>query len=955
MLLRSTSTLVLLFLSLQLTTAQTLKWSTPVDSVATFSSPRAVDLNGDNVLDVVVGAGYDGSASAYGVQALDGATGAVMWSFPAVDDIFGTPVFQDINNDLIPDVFIGGRQAQLYAIDGSNGAMLWEFWPYQGTIAPKDSGWYNFYTPQIVPDQNSDNLPDLLVANGGDHSLAAWDTIRDPGHLMVLDIATGGILAKAAMPDGRETYCSPVVSDVAGNGTLHVVFGSGGETINGSLWMAELVNDVMSNDLSNAIELVHTPDFGFVAPPAIADLNMDGRFDIVAQAYNGTAYAIDGSNQQILWSVNVPGTESSTEPVIGNFTGYMEPDVFFVMNQGTAPTFFDHYQVMVDGATGQIAWIDSISDLHFATPNAFDANGDGRDEVMASVNYFGASATHELILIDFQNDTVTSFWGPHAGLNLACTPLVQDIDGSGYLDVVFPFRTDSAAPFLPNGIRIDRLSTTMRIPATGVAWGSYIGSNFDGHYTYDTLQCPGFVGGVNLDNESCNDYGDGSISLNPNGGTAPYTAIWGDGSMGMSLTGLTAGDYDVTITDSMGCVISGTLTLNEPYLVTFGGQIDNPCPGDSVGSVTVNSTGCPCMFSGCVYDWTNGDSTKYTSGNPAGDAVVTILMPNGCITVDTVVFTEGPAVIDSMDVQNLSCLDADDGRIKLFPSFGTNVTYQWDTGDSTAAVNNLAEGTYEVIVSDNRPCVDTVSITVNAPDTLTMTASNTNVTCYGDDNGTITLNGAGGTGALQYVMDGSAYSANSWTGLAPGTYAVMVMDSLGCYSDSMDITITEPAELEINSSVVHETDAGMADGTATASASGGTMPYAYLWDDASNQTTETATGLSSGTYTVTVTDSNGCAAMDTVYIAILTSTEEQFNTAGFQIYPNPVDEYFTVDAAGVSSYDLIMFDMEGRVVLEEYQLQSQQVVIERGDLPGGVYLVRLRHANGVSDVSLILK
>jgi len=128
------------------------------------------------VLDIVIGGGLDGSPESRGVVALDGATGSLLWSFPTEDEIFGSAKFLDITGDNIKDVFIGGRYAEFYAIDGATGAMIWEFFPHHVAEAV-DSGWFNFYSPQFVPDQNADGVEDILVANGGNHALPSFDTL----------------------------------------------------------------------------------------------------------------------------------------------------------------------------------------------------------------------------------------------------------------------------------------------------------------------------------------------------------------------------------------------------------------------------------------------------------------------------------------------------------------------------------------------------------------------------------------------------------------------------------------------------------------------------------------------------------------------------------------------------------------------------------------------------------
>ncbi|HHZ65557.1 MAG TPA: hypothetical protein EYN51_08705, partial [Flavobacteriales bacterium] len=107
-----------------------------------------------------------------------------------------------------------------------------------------------------------------------------------------------------------------------------------------------------------------------------------------------------------MWTVTIPGSESSTSPTIGNFTGAYGADVFAVTYKGSAPSYFDFYQVLIDGSTGEKVWQDSIADLHFAAPNAFDYNGDGRDDIMVSTNNFtGTHYEHALKILDFQNDS----------------------------------------------------------------------------------------------------------------------------------------------------------------------------------------------------------------------------------------------------------------------------------------------------------------------------------------------------------------------------------------------------------------------------------------------------------------------------------------------------------------------------------------------------------------------
>jgi outer membrane protein assembly factor BamB len=107
--------------------SQTSLWESFVDSIPTLSSPRSADLNNDGVKDIVIGGGTDGAQSNSGVMAFDGNNGALLWKAPSRNEVFGSPLFIDITNDGIEDVFITGREAQFLAFDGSDGTLLWDF------------------------------------------------------------------------------------------------------------------------------------------------------------------------------------------------------------------------------------------------------------------------------------------------------------------------------------------------------------------------------------------------------------------------------------------------------------------------------------------------------------------------------------------------------------------------------------------------------------------------------------------------------------------------------------------------------------------------------------------------------------------------------------------------------------------------------------------------------------
>ncbi len=182
-------------------------------------------------------------------------------------------------------------------------------------------------------------------------------------------------------------------------------------------------------------------------------------------------------------------------------------------------------------------------------------------------------------------------------------------------------------------------------------------------------------------------------------------------------------------------------------------------------------------------------------------------------------------------------------------------TYNWSpSGGTNATASNLLAGSYTVTVTDVNSCTHTATIIVTTTNGPAVTLSfQTNILCNGGNNGSATINASGGTAPYTYLWSNTQSNAVA-TGLGAGTYTVTVTDAAGCASTQV-VTITEPTVIVASSSSTNA-NCGNNDGTASVNASGGTLPYTYLWN--TGATTSQISNLSSQIYSVTITDANGC-------------------------------------------------------------------------------------------------
>ncbi len=274
------------------------------------------------------------------------------------------------------------------------------------------------------------------------------------------------------------------------------------------------------------------------------------------------------------------------------------------------------------------------------------------------------------------------------------------------------------------------------------------------------------------------------------------------------------------------------------------------------------------------------------------------------------------------------------------------LTYLWNSAPPSAndTVINLPAGTYQVNVTDNYGCADSAMVGIGNPNSPVIdTITGTNNSCFGDSMGTATPTISLGTAPYTYTWSNGDTTATIGN-LPAGSYGLLVTDSNNCTSLMETIIITEPGAISASMSSNSETCLGCNDGSATATPSGGTPPYTYLWSNSG--VTSTINGIPTGMYYVTITDSLGCTYMDSVMVNSTAGLQEYPLFSSIIIYPNPVSDFVTIQS-GLSTESLgklEVLDIHGRVMTTAETTHSKYSM-DIQHWPIGMYLVRIYRKN----------
>lgn len=400
----------------------------------------------------------------------------------------------------------------------------------------------------------------------------------------------------------------------------------------------------------------------------------------------------------------------------------------------------------------------------------------------------------------------------------------------------------------------------------------------------------------------CKGDNDGTASSNPSGGVGPYSWLWSNSATTSSISNLVPGNYTVTVTDNTACAVTQTVSITEPAtLLSASISIVNPisCDGNTDGILTANGIGGVSPYTS--YVWSNSQNTKTIINLSAGTYTVTVTDNNGCSkTATTTLVNPSPVTAAiTLPATNVSCNGLADGSATVVPGggIGAPYTFLWSDNQTNSTATGLAAGTYTVTVFDGNNCEGVDQITITEPATLVASIKNPvkNISCFGGSDGEMEAEGTGGTLNYSFLWSNATTTALN-SGLTPGTYTVTITDANGCTSVAQN-SLTEPTQVSVSisqtSSVLCN---GGNQGALLAVGANGTPGYNYSWSNSVNSAANS--GLTAGTYTVTVTDANLCTAINQFTIGEPATVSAAINTFSQPLCNGQSNGFATVTPSG---------------------------------------------------------
>ncbi len=352
----------------------------------------------------------------------------------------------------------------------------------------------------------------------------------------------------------------------------------------------------------------------------------------------------------------------------------------------------------------------------------------------------------------------------------------------------------------------------------------------------------------------CYGQAEGSITLDVSGGVGAYSYIWSHGADTPQIENLSAGSYNVFVADENNCLLSRTYLIAEPEDIAIDVISEQPsCYAKEDGSLTVSSN-----LANANYLWSTGEVTETITG-VAGTYEVVVSSELGCEKKLSVELRQPePLTLILANKEGLSCHDSADAFLELVIEGGT-APYQviWADESTQLIRTKLTAGNYSVTITDAMNCFETATYQVDALERIKISEELTNPDCFGEATGSIVLSSE--ESLAEAVIEWSIPTAENvlqLDNLTAGSYSVLITFSDDC-QQSYSYNLEDNPPLEITKIDVAQVDCyAQSSGSIAVSATGGTLPYTYMWNN--GQSTSEITNLAASDYAVIVSDSLGC-------------------------------------------------------------------------------------------------
>jgi gliding motility-associated-like protein len=435
---------------------------------------------------------------------------------------------------------------------------------------------------------------------------------------------------------------------------------------------------------------------------------------------------------------------------------------------------------------------------------------------------------------------------------------------------------------------------------------------------------------LSLRQPACFGSTDGQGDVLVSGGNAPYTYQWSNGAASQSTNTLAAGNVALTVTDVNGCQLDTVLLLSQPeHLLLSLNAYPVSCFGGSDGAVSSVVTGGTAPY---TYNWNIAAAgTDSLSQLSAASVILQLSDTNGCEVADTIAIVEPSPLAVNFTVLDAACFGGDSGRITATATGGVGgYQYSWSNGQQTNIASGLQAGSYTLSLTDANGCALTETIAVSQPTLLTAAVSSSVQACSGPPNGGASVVAQGGTPPYNFNWS-NGQSGSSIGGLSSGNYQLTVEDANGCRL-ILPVVIEIAPPVLLTYSVVDVDCHSSATGSVNLTVSGGTPPFIYQWGGAAIGNIPAATNLRAGSYTITVTDAQGCEASAAMVVA--------------EPSPLQADAQLTNIACAGQSTGAISVSLTGGRQPYSYVWSNGETTASVDSLAAGQYSLLVRDGNG---------